>query len=161
MTFTKFEWLWGNDDLAENPVSTTRNRIRGPQKKVKSHQSYKSPNNNEESMDRDKQVRKSTERRAHGRATVPPAIRPSLNRNSEQDIQRNESVELYDFDANAERLDENEDQLSCVMENRSCHQCQLKKLVCLKTKQPIVITDTPYGSFDKIAMDSLSTAHHW
>jgi len=30
---------------------------------------------------------------------------------------------------------------------------QLKKLVQVKTKQPMVITDTPGSSFDKVAMD--------
>jgi len=32
-------------------------------------------------------------------------------------------------------------------------QCQLKKLVRVKTKQPMVIIDTPGSSFDKVAMD--------
>ena len=32
-------------------------------------------------------------------------------------------------------------------------QCQLKKCVRIKTKQPVVITDTPGTAFDKIAMD--------
>ena len=31
--------------------------------------------------------------------------------------------------------------------------CQLKKLVRLKTKQPMVISDRPGVTFDKIAMD--------
>lgn len=34
-----------------------------------------------------------------------------------------------------------------------CLQCQLKKLVRVKTKQPMIITDTPGSSFDKVAMD--------
>ena len=36
---------------------------------------------------------------------------------------------------------------------QQCLDCQLKKLVRLKTKQPMVITDTPGVTFDKIAMD--------
>ena len=34
-----------------------------------------------------------------------------------------------------------------------CRGCQLKKLVRVKTKQPMVITDTPGAAFDKISMD--------
>jgi len=34
-----------------------------------------------------------------------------------------------------------------------CLQCQLKKLVRVKTKQPMMITDTPGSSFDKVVMD--------
>ena len=36
---------------------------------------------------------------------------------------------------------------------QQCLECQLKKLVRLKTKQPMVITDTPGTVFEKIAMD--------
>ena len=36
---------------------------------------------------------------------------------------------------------------------QQCLQCQLKKLVRVKTKQPMIITDTPGSSFDKVAMD--------
>jgi len=36
---------------------------------------------------------------------------------------------------------------------QQCLHCQLKKLVRVKTKQPMVITDTPGSSFDKVAMD--------
>jgi len=36
---------------------------------------------------------------------------------------------------------------------QQCLQCQLKQLVRIKTKQPIIITDTPGSSFDKVAMD--------
>lgn len=36
---------------------------------------------------------------------------------------------------------------------RSCKECQLKKLTRIKTKQPIVLTDTPGKAFDKISMD--------
>jgi len=36
---------------------------------------------------------------------------------------------------------------------QQCLQCQLKKLVRVKTKQPIMITDIPESSFDKVAMD--------
>ena len=32
-------------------------------------------------------------------------------------------------------------------------QCQLKKLVRVKTKQPMIITDTPGASFDKVVME--------
>ncbi|XP_068994070.1 uncharacterized protein [Neodiprion pinetum] len=34
-----------------------------------------------------------------------------------------------------------------------CMECQLKKLTRVKTKQPMVLTDTPGSSFDKISMD--------
>ena len=34
-----------------------------------------------------------------------------------------------------------------------CLQCQTKKLVRVKTKQPMLITDTPFSSFEKISMD--------
>ena len=36
---------------------------------------------------------------------------------------------------------------------QQCLQCQLKKCVRIKTKQPMVITDTPATAFAKIAMD--------
>ena len=36
---------------------------------------------------------------------------------------------------------------------QQCLQCQLKKLVRVKTKQPMIIIDTPGVSFDKVAMD--------
>jgi len=36
---------------------------------------------------------------------------------------------------------------------QSCRPCQLKKLVRNKTRQPMVLTDTPDLAFDKIAMD--------
>lgn len=36
---------------------------------------------------------------------------------------------------------------------QQCLQCQLKKLVRQKTKQPMAITDTPGTVFDKLAMD--------
>lgn len=36
---------------------------------------------------------------------------------------------------------------------RKCRPCQLKKLTRIKTKQPMVITDTPGMAFDKISMD--------
>ncbi|XP_011871373.1 PREDICTED: uncharacterized protein LOC105563955, partial [Vollenhovia emeryi] len=36
---------------------------------------------------------------------------------------------------------------------QQCLQCLLKKLVRVKTKQPMIITDTPGSSFDKVAMD--------
>ncbi|XP_025161027.1 uncharacterized protein LOC112589987 [Harpegnathos saltator] len=36
---------------------------------------------------------------------------------------------------------------------RNCRSCQLKKLVRVKTKQPMVITDTPKEAFEKISMD--------
>ena len=34
-----------------------------------------------------------------------------------------------------------------------CLQCQLKKLVRVKTKNPMIITDTPGTAFEKISMD--------
>ena len=34
-----------------------------------------------------------------------------------------------------------------------CLQCQIKKLVRIKTKQPMLITDTPYSAFEKVSMD--------
>ena len=46
---------------------------------------------------------------------------------------------------------------------QQCLQCQLKKLVRVKTKQPMIITDTPGTAFDKVAMDIVGplpkTAH--
>lgn len=36
---------------------------------------------------------------------------------------------------------------------QQCRTCQLKKLVRVKTKNPMVITDTPGTAFDKVAMD--------
>ena len=36
---------------------------------------------------------------------------------------------------------------------RSCRDCQLKKLVRNKTKQPMILTDTPDTAFDKLSMD--------
>ncbi|XP_048512598.1 uncharacterized protein LOC125501328 [Athalia rosae] len=36
---------------------------------------------------------------------------------------------------------------------RNCLECQLKKLTRVKTRQPMVLTDTPGASFDKISMD--------
>lgn len=36
---------------------------------------------------------------------------------------------------------------------QKCRQCQLKKLTRVKTKQPMIITDTPGAAFDKISMD--------
>jgi len=36
---------------------------------------------------------------------------------------------------------------------RNCRECQLKKLVRLKIRQPMVLTDTPGFAFDKVAMD--------
>ena len=34
-----------------------------------------------------------------------------------------------------------------------CLQCQLKKLIRFKTKNPMIITDTPGTTFEKISMD--------
>lgn len=34
-----------------------------------------------------------------------------------------------------------------------CRNCQIKKLTRIKTKQPMVITDTPGSAFDKVALD--------
>lgn len=36
---------------------------------------------------------------------------------------------------------------------KKCRDCQLKKLTRIKTKQPMIITDTPETAFDKISMD--------
>jgi len=36
---------------------------------------------------------------------------------------------------------------------RTCRECQLKKLTRVKTKQPMVITDTPGMAFDKVSLD--------
>lgn len=36
---------------------------------------------------------------------------------------------------------------------QNCRNCQLKKLIRKKTKQPMVLTDTPGSAFDKISMD--------
>lgn len=36
---------------------------------------------------------------------------------------------------------------------QNCRQCQLKKLVRVKTRQPMILTDTPGKAFDKISMD--------
>lgn len=38
---------------------------------------------------------------------------------------------------------------------QTCNSCQKKKLVRVKTKQPMVITDTPADAFDKVSMDIL------
>lgn len=40
---------------------------------------------------------------------------------------------------------------------RQCRECQLKKLTRVKTKQPMVITDTPGAAFDKVAIDIVGT----
>ncbi|KAL6416428.1 hypothetical protein ACFW04_013485 [Cataglyphis niger] len=36
---------------------------------------------------------------------------------------------------------------------QNCRPCQLKKLVRVKTKQPMVLADTPDSAFDKVSMD--------
>ena len=36
---------------------------------------------------------------------------------------------------------------------RACHSCQKNKLLCIKTRQPLVITDTSANAFDKVALD--------
>ena len=36
---------------------------------------------------------------------------------------------------------------------QGCSQCQLKTLIRVKTKMPMVITDTPTTAFEKISMD--------
>lgn len=36
---------------------------------------------------------------------------------------------------------------------KTCRECQLKKLVRLKTRQPMILTDTPGTAFEKISMD--------
>ena len=35
----------------------------------------------------------------------------------------------------------------------SCRNCQLKKLIRIKPKEPMILTDTPDSAFDKISMD--------
>jgi len=36
---------------------------------------------------------------------------------------------------------------------QECRNCQLKKLTRTKTRQPMILTDTPGAVFDKISMD--------
>ena len=36
---------------------------------------------------------------------------------------------------------------------QGCLQCQLKNVIRVKTKNPMVITDTPTNAFEKISMD--------
>lgn len=36
---------------------------------------------------------------------------------------------------------------------KACRECQLKKLIRLKTRQPMVLTDTPGTAFEKVSMD--------
>ena len=36
---------------------------------------------------------------------------------------------------------------------RACQSCQLQKLVRIKTRQPMIITDTPTDAFDKVSLD--------
>lgn len=36
---------------------------------------------------------------------------------------------------------------------RKCRQCQLRKLTRIKTKSPMIITDTPGSAFDKVSLD--------
>ena len=36
---------------------------------------------------------------------------------------------------------------------RICRSCQLQKLVRIKTRQPMIITDTPADAFDKVCLD--------
>lgn len=38
-------------------------------------------------------------------------------------------------------------------EINNCHACQIKKLVRIKPRQPMILTDTPDHAFDKISMD--------
>lgn len=38
---------------------------------------------------------------------------------------------------------------------RNCRQCQVQKLVRKKTRQPMILTDTPGRAFDKVALDIL------
>jgi len=40
---------------------------------------------------------------------------------------------------------------------RKCRQCQLKKLTRIKTKQPMIITDTPSSAFDKVSLDIMGS----
>ena len=47
------------------------------------------------------------------------------------------------------------DNMKLQVENfiRTCNNCQKKKLVRVKTKQPMILTDTPLDAFDKVSMD--------
>ncbi|KAL6421421.1 hypothetical protein ACFW04_013882 [Cataglyphis niger] len=47
------------------------------------------------------------------------------------------------------------DSLQSFIQN--CRLCQLKKLVRVKTKQPMVLTDTPDSAFDKVSMDIMGS----
>lgn len=38
---------------------------------------------------------------------------------------------------------------------RTCDSCQRQKLVRIKTRQPMIITDTPADAFDKVALDTV------
>lgn len=40
---------------------------------------------------------------------------------------------------------------------RNCRNCQIKKLTKIKTKQPMLIIDTPGAAFDKISMDVMGS----
>lgn len=42
---------------------------------------------------------------------------------------------------------------------QKCLDCQLKKLVRVKTRQPMVLTDTPDAGFDKIGLDIMYPTH--
>lgn len=42
---------------------------------------------------------------------------------------------------------------------QKCRNCQIKKLVRTKTKQPMILTDTPGAAFDKVAMDVVGPLH--
>ena len=38
---------------------------------------------------------------------------------------------------------------------RKCSKCQERKITRLKTKQPMIITDTPIEAFDKVSIDTV------
>jgi len=42
---------------------------------------------------------------------------------------------------------------------RKCHICQTQKLVRRKTRQRMILTDTPGNIFDKVALDILGSFH--
>lgn len=43
---------------------------------------------------------------------------------------------------------------------KDCRDCQIKKLTRVKTKQPMIITDTPKVAFEKISIDVCSRASY-
>jgi len=43
---------------------------------------------------------------------------------------------------------------------RDCRDCQIKKLIRVKPKEPMIIIDTPGAAFNKISMDIRPLANH-